>query len=189
MKKSILATAVALSAGLFASVAMAALPPVTVDGSTVNFSGNLIPAACEVSVASQNMVVDLGTIDLALINATTSSSYLAGNFDINFENCDSAIATTMDIAFTTTTTAVNGYVATNEAIDSPSNAGLTIQNSGGTQIPLSGSINSGSRVTITDGAVVSSYTASYIEAVTTSNLANITAGNTLYNMTYKVIYQ
>lgn len=182
MKKSILATAVALSAGLFASSAMAVLPPIEMTGSTVNFSGNLIPAACEVSVASQNMAIDLGVVDKATFSG---NAHVLSPFDITFENCDTAVASAMDVVFTTGVLGSMPHLAVNEATDTPSDALLVITSSLG-NLPLDGTRSATSTVQITDGTMAVTYTPKYTHM---TSMPAATPGNTLYNMTYKVIYQ
>lgn len=184
MKKSILATLITLSAG-FASTAMAALPPTTVNGSTVNFAGNLIPAACEVHTDSKNMAIDMGVVDLGSLPVTGAPRGAFIPFSIKLTNCDSAVSTQVNVSMLGQTIS-NKQTLANVATESPSNVRLSIKSiTGNTWMSFDGTYASTTPSTITNGDMSLNYEAQY-QAESIS--AKSTAGNTLFPVTYKVKY-
>lgn len=183
MKKSILAPTLALTAGLFVSPAMAVIAPSEVDGGTVNFSGNLISAACTIVVGSENQTVDLGSVDLDVMHTWTDMGPNR-DFTISLENCDSAVSQNVQAAFTGASS--GGNVLDNTATVSPSNAVLALRDVIGTLMPLDGSYHATAGiVAITNGAMSVTYSANYWPNPT---FLDATAGNTLYPVTYKLKY-
>ena len=97
MKLALLSTAT-LSA-LTLSVSAFAADPVTVNGGTVHFTGEIVNAACAVSTESSNQTVDLGqyrTARLAVAGDKTNSQY---RFQIKLVDCDPTVQATAAVAF------------------------------------------------------------------------------------------
>lgn len=85
MKKTIIAAALAATAALSMSHAFAA-------AGIVNFTGEIIDAACDVDVASQNQTVVLGTYNKSEFTAVGDKT-AATKFNIVLKNCPSSVNT------------------------------------------------------------------------------------------------
>ena len=87
----------ALSALAISTSALAA-DPVTVNGGTVHFTGEIVNAACAVSTESANQTVDLGqyrTARLALAGDKTTPV----PFQIKLVDCDPTVQATAPVSF------------------------------------------------------------------------------------------
>lgn len=83
---------------LLCSVSAFAADPVTVNGGTVHFTGELVNAACAVSTASANQTVELGqyrTASLAAVGEKTTPV----PFKIQLVDCDPTVQATAAVAF------------------------------------------------------------------------------------------
>lgn len=83
MKLNIIAIALAATAAVSMSNAFAA-------AGTVNFTGEILDAACTVDVASQNQTVDLGKYNKSEFTATGSIT-AAKKFNIVLKNCPTTV--------------------------------------------------------------------------------------------------
>ncbi|AHG20867.1 type-1 fimbrial protein subunit A [Chania multitudinisentens RB-25] len=72
--------------------------PVTVNGGTVHFKGELVNAACAVSIASSDQVVQLGQHRTASFSNVADTSSLRP-FRIILNDCDNSIAETASVTF------------------------------------------------------------------------------------------
>lgn len=84
MKKNIIVIALSVAAGLSASNVFAS-------AGTVNFTGEILDAACTVDVASQNQTVALGSYNKSEF-ADTGDVTAAKKFTIVLKDCPSAVA-------------------------------------------------------------------------------------------------
>jgi major type 1 subunit fimbrin (pilin) len=84
MKKNLIAVAFAATTALTASHAFAA-------AGTVNFTGEILDAACTVDVASQNQTVVLGSYNKSEF-VNTGDVTAAKKFDIVLKNCPSTVS-------------------------------------------------------------------------------------------------
>lgn len=96
MKLALLSTAT-LSA-LTLSVSAFAADPVTVNGGTVHFTGEIVNAACAVSTESSNQTVDLGQYRTARL-AVAGDKTTPVPFQIKFVDCDPTVQATAAVAF------------------------------------------------------------------------------------------
>ncbi|MCX5469034.1 type 1 fimbrial major subunit FimA [Acinetobacter nematophilus] len=80
------------------SVSAFAADPVTVKGGTVNFTGELVNAACAVSTASSNQTVSLGQYRTARL-AKAGDKTAPVPFSIKLSDCDPTVQKTAAIAF------------------------------------------------------------------------------------------
>lgn len=85
MKKNLIAVAFAATAALSMSNAFAA-------AGVVNFTGEILDAACTVDVASQNQTVDLGKYNKTEFNGISGSKTAAKGFDIVLKDCPSTVS-------------------------------------------------------------------------------------------------
>ncbi len=83
-----------------------AADPVTVQGGTVHFEGELVNAACAVSTGSSNLVVNLNQHRTALLKKAGDASPEVP-FQIELVDCDKEIQATASIAFSGTGTLAN----------------------------------------------------------------------------------
>ncbi|MFK3661112.1 fimbrial protein [Scandinavium sp. NPDC088450] len=83
MKKNLIAVAFAATAALSMSNAMAA-------AGTVNFTGEILDAACSVDVASQDQTVDLGKYNKSEFSAVGSKT-AATQFNIVLKDCPETV--------------------------------------------------------------------------------------------------
>ena len=100
MKLSNIASTVIATLALVAGAAHAADPaPVSVNGGTVHFKGELVNAACSVNTDSSEQTVNLGqyrTAKFTKVGDTTSNI----PFNIELNDCDPLVAKTAAVAFT-----------------------------------------------------------------------------------------
>ncbi|CEI52879.1 MULTISPECIES: type 1 fimbrial major subunit FimA [Acinetobacter] len=96
MKLSLLKIAT-LSALTISASAFAA-DPVTVNGGTVHFTGELVNAACAVSTESSNQTVDLGQYRIARLEVSGDKTTPVP-FQIKLVDCDPTVQATAAVAF------------------------------------------------------------------------------------------
>jgi major type 1 subunit fimbrin (pilin) len=85
MKKNLIAVAFAVTTALTASQAFAA-------AGTVNFTGEILDAACTVDVASQNQTVALGAYNKTELNTGVGVKTAAKKFNIVLKDCPSTVS-------------------------------------------------------------------------------------------------
>ncbi|MBO3653062.1 type 1 fimbrial major subunit FimA [Acinetobacter bereziniae] len=95
MKLSLLSIA-ALS--VLSGSAFAVEPPVTIEGGKVQFTGDLVNAACAVTTGSQNKPVVLGQYRTASL-AKDGDSTSPVPFELNLTDCDPTVQATASVAF------------------------------------------------------------------------------------------
>lgn len=140
MKKLLLVTA---SAVLATSIVQATT---TVNGGTVNFTGEFVNAACAVSSDTANQTVDLGQYRTAKI--TDVAQYTANvPFQIKLVDCDTNVATTAKFAFNGPQDAVDATVL---RVSSGSSANATAATGVGIEIN-----DTKGKVLVPDGSVFS----------------------------------
>lgn len=93
MKKTLFLSIATLFAASAASAA-----PVTVNGGTVNFNGEIVNAACAVGNDSLNQTVTLGQFRTTKFK-TTGDQTDGQQFKINLVDCDPTVSQTAKIAF------------------------------------------------------------------------------------------
>ncbi|MFC6051315.1 type-1 fimbrial protein subunit A [Acinetobacter sp. Ac_877] len=94
-----------LSTVLCSATAFAA-DPITVNGGTVHFTGELVNAACAVSTASANQTVELGQYRTASL-AEAGKKTTPVPFKIQLVDCDPTVQATAAVAFYGQTSDVN----------------------------------------------------------------------------------
>ncbi|WP_404698659.1 fimbrial protein [Raoultella planticola] len=95
LKKSVMATIIAMGMGVSGSVMAAAGPA---DGSTgqIEFNGRVTSNSCQLSTASSSLVVDLGEVKASTLDAGTKGP--RQNFSIDLVDCDAATKS-FDVTF------------------------------------------------------------------------------------------
>ena len=183
MRKTTLATVITLTASLFASAAMAA--PAEVDGGTVNVNGNMVAAACTIEAGTKDQTVSLGTRRLNELPYNPNGYYGTQTpFDIYLTNCNTGISSKATAAFLSVGPTASSDTMYNLAPENPSNLTLSIADVLGYSMPVNGTRSSYKTQLYDSGARMSFY-ARYTHS---AYPAPITGGNTLYALTYKVIF-
>lgn len=176
LKKSILATFVALSAGMFAYNASAVT--VEQDGGTITFQGEILTTACTLAVADQNQTVTLADIPTGIFSASGELANKAQAFDIVLENCDSQLHTDVAMKFTgpgASTAGILNSTGTATGVAFKVKQDATDVKFDGTAMPS---------ITITDGTMTVPFTADYISTAATQAAGTITS-----SATFKLSYQ
>lgn len=96
----------------------AAASPMTVTGSTINFTGEVTDGACGISVNSIDQTVKLATAPVAAI--VKGAAYKPTEFDITLEGCSVDTYTTASFDFTGNT--VEGGILSNMATQNQASA-------------------------------------------------------------------
>ncbi len=180
MKLSNIATTVIATLALVAGAAHAEDPktPVSVNGGTVHFKGELVNAACSVNTESSEQTVNLGqyrTAKFTKVGDTTSNI----PFNIVLNDCDPTVATTASVAFTGQ---IDPTDKTLLAVTSGSNdntakgVGIEILDSKSTTLTPDGATFSAAK-TLIQGTNTLSFTARYkaTAATTSPGMANADA--------------
>ena len=182
MKK--LMSATTLMAGLFAHSALAVSPPALVDGSVVNFAGNMIATACQINLPDQN--INLGVIDADVLSQADQIDF---PFSIVLENCDTAVQQTVTMAYTgeldPNMPASTQFLA-NKAANPAGNVSFRMRTGGQGSISFDGSYYPGA-TPIVNGTTTMPLIASIITAPTTTMTP--TPGDMLFSFTYKMKYE
>ncbi len=177
MKLSKIASSLIATVALVSSAANAA-DPVTVNGGTVHFQGELVNAACAVSTQSDGQIVKLGQYRTAAFTKVGDTSSQIP-FNIVLTDCDSTVAATASVAFTGQTDATDPTLL---AVNSSGNAttakgvGIEILDRTSKTLSPNGSTFSTAQ-TLNDGENTIPFTARYkaTAATATAGAANADA--------------
>ena len=178
-----LAVIVFSALSLSATAALAA-DPVTVNGGTVHFKGEVVNAACAVDAGSLDQTVQLGQVRSAKLATAGSTSSPVG-FNIQLNDCDITVSEKAAIAFAGT--AINSTNPTVLALQGSAagvatNVGVQILDRTGTPLALDGA-TFGAQTTLSNGTNVIPFQARYFATgVATAGTANADA-------TFKVQYE
>ncbi|OAT27445.1 SfmA family fimbriae-like adhesin [Buttiauxella brennerae ATCC 51605] len=130
MKFSKIALSMVAGIALMSGVAHAEDPittPVTVNGGTVHFKGELVNAACAVSTQSSDQIVKLGQYRTASFTKAGDTSAQIP-FTIVLNDCDSTVAATASAAFAGQTDATDPtLLAINSGDNSTTASGVGIE--------------------------------------------------------------
>jgi len=185
MKKSALTIAITLAASLFSSSVIAAVP-VEVDGGTVNFNGNLVAAACTIAAGTKDQTVSLGVWDQEALLATKSGNSYGPKipFSVTLSECNSSVATHANVIFTHEGiySGIWSSLSNIATVNKANALNLEISDQSG-PLHIDGVETARTEQSVTNGTIVFDYNAQYNSIYPSSE---ITAGNTLYAMTYKV---
>lgn len=132
---------VTLSALTMSSTAAFAADPVTVNGGTVHFKGEVVNAACAVDAGSANQTVALGQVRTARLSEANKTSDAVG-FNIQLNECDNSVYTQAAVSFTgPTINSTNPTVLAlqSSASGSAGNVGIQILDRTGSPLNLDGS--------------------------------------------------
>lgn len=176
LKKSLLATCVALSAGLLAPAVSAAT--IVQDGGTITFQGSIVGAACTLSSSSMNQTVTLADIPTGLFSAVDEVANKPQPFSIALENCDSLVHTTVAPQFTGPGASADGVLT---STGTATGIGFKVT-SNGVDVPFNDTPMT--PVVITDGNMTIPFSADYIATAATQ-----TAGTIASTATFKLSYQ
>lgn len=182
MKKSLLAVAVVLSAGMSLN---AFAVPTTVAGGTVYFNGEVVNAACAVSSDSMDQTVYLDQVRTAAFNSTADApANQPESFEIKLVDCDSTVQATAAVSFNGTTVSGKTSVLANTAgAGAAQGVGLMLMGPDGAVLELNTGLPSSS-VSVMDGTTIIPLTVDYISTSTM-----VTPGPVSSVANFNVIYQ
>ncbi len=179
--------AAAILTSLTLSVCVASIPakadPVTVNGGTVHFTGEVVNAACAVSSDSSDQTVALGQARSASL-ATAGAVSNQTPFNIVLTDCDTAISTTASVAFNGPANADGQSLApssiTTQGV-AAKNVGIQILDSTNTVIAPNSNLT-GAPSALIDGTNTIPFTAQFI------SLGSATVGAADADATFNVTY-
>ncbi|MEY8650260.1 fimbrial protein [Klebsiella michiganensis] len=166
------------------SASVFAADPVTVNGGTVHFKGEVVNAACAVDADSVEQTVQMGQVRSALLGSAGATSSAVG-FNIQLNDCDTTVATKASVAFYGT--AVDSENPTvlalqNSSAGGATNVGVQILDSMGTPLALDGA-TFGAAANLNNGTNVIPFQARYYAT------GAATAGTANADATFKVQYE
>lgn len=167
---------------LSSAVVMAA--PVTVNGGTIHFKGEVVNAACAVDADSMNHSVQMGQVRTARLSTAGSTSSPVG-FNIQLNDCDTTVATKASVAFSgTTVDSANPTVLALQGASAggATNVGVQILDSTGTPLAMDGA-TFGAQSTLNNGTNLIPFQARYFAT------GAATAGTANADATFKVQYE
>lgn len=178
-------SSIALSLFSAASVAAVAATttPVAVNGGAVHFKGEIVNAACAVDAGSADQTIRLGQVRTSKLNTDGAVSSSVG-FNIQLDDCDTAVAGTASVAFTGSEVAGKNNVLALQATGAgaATNVGVQILDSRSQPMQLDGT-NFGSTISMTSGTNTIPLQARYYATGTA------TAGTANADATFKIQYQ
>ncbi|TQI78919.1 major type 1 subunit fimbrin (pilin) [Serratia fonticola] len=154
-----------------------AADPVTVNGGTIHFTGEVVNAACAVDADSTDQIVKLGQVKTTTLASANSTSSSVG-FNIKLNDCDTTVASSAAVAFSGT--AVSSSFNTALALQSSAagnagNVGVQILDRTGNPLALDGATFSAA-TTLINGTNTIPFQARYIATgVATAGTANADA--------------
>ncbi|TBM21018.1 fimbrial protein [Hafnia paralvei] len=162
MKKSYIASSLtAIALLLSVSSAFAETTPVSVAGGTINFKGKVVNAACAVD-GSGDQDVSLGQVKQTDLAATGDTSAPV-EFSIKLVDCDSSVMKSASFGFSGVTDSADPTALAN--ITGPGAAtyvGVILKDATGATVPLDGTFDAGSKITLQDGENSAAFTAAMI---------------------------
>ncbi|MEC9673595.1 type 1 fimbrial major subunit FimA [Escherichia marmotae] len=184
MKIKTLAIVVLSALSLSSTAALADTTPTTVNGGTVHFKGEIVNAACAVDAGSVDQTVQLGQVRTATLKQGGATSSAVG-FNIQLNDCDTAVASTAAVAFLGT--AINSNNPTvlalqSSAAGSATNVGVQILDRTGNALTLDGATFS-AQTTLNNGTNTIPFQARYYA------IGEATPGAANADATFKVQYQ
>lgn len=171
----------ALSALTFLSIASAvcAADPITVDGGTINFIGQVVNAPCVVSTRTSHQLVDLGQVKASELSTKGAVSG-PKNVNIELQDCDPEVATTATFIFTgqedTDAGDINTLANTFGSSGAATGIGIQMKDTTGTVVPIDGSEATGSLLNLIQGennANFSAYMIATKDAATAGGVAGV----------------
>lgn len=161
-----------------------AATPVTVNGGTIHFKGEVVNAACAVDAGSLDQTIQLGQVRTAKLATAGSTSSPVG-FNIKLNDCDASVSQNASVAFTGTavsSTNPNVLALQGSTSGGATNVGVQILDSTGAALSLNGSGFS-AKTTISNGTNSIPLQARYYAT------GAATAGSANADATFKVQYQ
>ncbi|MDK9605796.1 fimbrial protein [Lelliottia wanjuensis] len=180
IKTSVMAAIFGMSA-----MAHAETTPVEVDGSTINFSGQVVNTACALDVGSSNQNIDLGQVKSDSL-ATAGLTSTPVNVQIKLDDCATDTFKTASFAFTGQVDVNNPAALANAdaGTSAAANVGVQMKNNTGTVVPFDGSYDTGSKLTLVDGTNYANYTAYMI-----ATADGATPGSVASSVSFKIKYE
>lgn len=184
MKKKLVLSSLAMLASLgFATSAFAGgdgTTPLTVNGGTVNFEGEITQGACAVDPDSIDQTVKMGQVKASTLSApdSVSSSHA---FNIKLDDCSTDTFSNVAMAFSGNTDE-NGSLALTDAAGSAKNVGIDIYDYAHTKVKFDNSTST-TPVKFHAGTNVIPFTANYVSVKGTA-VAGTANATTTFNVVY-----
>ncbi|WP_435928953.1 type 1 fimbrial major subunit FimA [Dryocola sp. BD613] len=188
MKFSRIASSLVAGIALLSGSAYAEDPaptPVTVNGGTIHFQGDLVNAACSVSTKSDGQIVNLGQYRTAAFTKAGDTSAQIP-FTIVLNDCDSTVAATAAAAFSGQADATDPTLLAVSSGDNSTTAtgvGIQILDQASKALPPDGATFSTAH-NLTDGVNTLPFTARY-----KATAATATAGKANADATFVMKYE
>lgn len=158
---------------------------VTGTGGTVNFTGSVTETACSVDVNSTNQDIDLGQVRLTDM-ATAGAMSPKTSFHVQLDDCDPAVSTAASFGFLGQADSDDTTSLAN--LDSGAGAaakvGVQLTDTAGSIVPLDGTYDATSKITLVDGTNTADFAAYMIATAT-----GATAGSVHSTVNFTVQYE
>lgn len=179
MKKHVLAmVTTAIMFGGAASLAQAATN--TVSGGTVNFSGQVVDAACSVTADSINQVVQLSQVRTAKLTTAGATANQKEDFKIKLADCDITVSQNAAVMFNGQgDPAEAGSLANTAGAGAASNVALKLYGPDGNALMLG---DTSSSIILVDGNNIIPLSVDYVAT------GAATPGNVEATATFNIIY-
>lgn len=135
--------------------------PVTINGGTIQFNGQVVDAACVISYDTLNQTVPLGQVKLDEMSGGAGKKSPAVPFQIRLEECDPTVQTTATFSFTGTAAGNSTDQLLNDASGQMA-SGIAVQMANGSDnsiVPIDGTSDDISKITLNDGANIANFNA------------------------------
>lgn len=173
----------AVFSALTLGVATSASAATTVNGGTVHFKGEIVDAACAVSLNSFDQIVSLGQVRTAKLANDADKSAPVG-FDIELSDCSTAALSNAAIIFSgSQRSGHNNILAVQGGAGTATNVGVQVTDYTGKPVVFDGTTAS-TDYKLTDGTNKIPFQARYIAVD-----GQATAGTANADATFKVQYQ
>lgn len=171
-----------LALSAFAGMANAA--PVTVQGGTVHFKGEVVASGCALAADSVDQTVTLGQVKSSHFTAADVLGNAKQNFKIDFTDCDTTVASNASLKFTgsVVATPAGKNVLENESRGGDAATGVGIQLFDVDGSALDTNVQS-ANTALMDGNNTLTFAADYISTSTTVTPGDVTATAT-FDITY-----
>jgi major type 1 subunit fimbrin (pilin) len=172
-KVKLLSSATALllcSTGAFAD-------PVTVNGGTIQFNGQVVDAACIVSYDTLNQTVHLGQVKLGDMSGGAGKKSTAVPFQIQLDECDPTVQAAATFSFTGTADGSSTDKLLNDATGQAA-SGIAVQMTNGADnsvVPVDGSSDDASKITLNNGSNIANFNAYMISTSDTPAAGDVHA--------------
>lgn len=151
---------------------------------TIDFDGTIVSTACSISGSTIKQSIALGEAKVSKM-ATANAKSAAVPFTIELDDCDTSAADTATLAFTGQADAADptSLANLNTGTDGATNVAVQITDATDTVVPIDGTPDTGSALTLQDGTNIANFKAYMI-----ATAAGATVGSVHSTATFVVTY-